>query len=107
MSKQIVITDSNGKETVVEGNFENAVNVKLEDKPEMYWFTIDRNYEGRFRTNSDNLYASFQKEGAAKTKREAVANFIKWTVTHGINDFGVSYCVPFLEIAVKELKNYG
>lgn len=107
MSKQIVITDSNGKETVVEGNFENAVNVKLEDKPTKIWLDVDLKNGCTYLNKPGNWNPTFIEESVGKTKEEAVRNYIKAIVTYSIDKYGVSFCVPFLEIALKELKKYG
>lgn len=103
MKKQIVVTDSNGKETVVEGNFDDAVNVKLENVQERWWYSTTNNVS-RFHTTSLSLEGVVTPP-AASTKKEAILTYIKHRIE--LRDRCTADMLQKkLEIAVKELKNH-
>lgn len=105
MKKKIVIIDSDGRETVVEGNFDKAVNVRLETEPEKYWFSVKSCGTGHFRTLIDSdCYPEFLATGS-ESKKQAILNYIGFIVKfHG--DKGFYWIERELEGALKELKNH-
>lgn len=107
MEKQIRIVDSDGKETILEGNFENAVRVEiLEKQPEKYWFETP-GFKSRFRTEICNGWCQKYKETAASTKKDAIVNYIAYLCTcfyKEINDG--KWFVEHLDASMEELRKH-
>lgn len=107
MEKQIRIVDSDGKETILEGNFENAVRVEiLEKKPEMYWFETSF-FIGRFRTEPYKGCSPEYMETGANTKKDAIVKYITYLCTTHYNrgHKGADF-LKHLDASMEELRKH-
>ena len=99
--KQIKITHPCGKVETIDGNFEEGVKIELVEKEKLWWFKLNSSgvHNDPRWYNEDPGYP-FDKIEGAKTKEEAIKNYLWARMRDWLND---GYGKYWLECTLKEL----